>query len=41
MVGSSGLLGLAFDNNWNTLLFGFLLQLFVGLNSGQEVLTAL
>ena len=36
-----GLLGLAFDNNGDTFLFGFLLQLFVGLDAGQKVLTAL
>ena len=40
-VSFPGLLGLTLDNNWDTLLLGFLLQLLVGLHSGQKVLAAL
>lgn len=37
----SGLSRLALDDSTNTIFFSFLLQLFINLNTGQEVLTAL
>lgn len=40
-MGCSGLLGLSLDHHRDTLLLSFLLQLFIGLHTSQEVLAAL